>query len=127
MYTIVRIEHPSDNKGLFTSKSDPVTTKLTKLSCKKDVLNKHNSMDTPYGDVCLFDKYDSDIHLCGYRSVEEMFKWLNYDQLNEIVEAGFKVYKITLKYVIIGIDQVIFDPKHIITKEDCSDMFVNNN
>lgn len=132
---IIRIEHPSDNKGLFRSMSDG-DTRLKKHSQWNSIENRHCNMNKfptywcddelkaqiklVEGDIDEMDKY-----YFAFHSLEVLNEALTPDELKEAInDLGFRVYMIEVDSCLESQYQVMFKPEHVTSKKDISFMFI---
>lgn len=132
---IIRIEHPSDNKGLFRSMSDGDTR--LKIHSKWDAIeDRHCDMSkfpTYWVDEELKnqikliegDIYEMDEYYFAFHSLEVLNEALTPDELKEAINnLGFKAYMIEVYLCLESQYQVMFKKEHVTSKKDISFMFI---
>lgn len=122
---VFRIEH-SDGYGYFRSKVNGVKRPHS-IDCKerfKELENRHITFNNPFRDGPFLEmKFDRDIHVCAYKSLEDLKKFVYPSEIKDLVELGYKVLKITCANPLIGFHQIAYDPKDIIFSEDITNQF----
>lgn len=120
METIIRIEH-SDGWGIFRSifigdqRSRPCIDTL----CPQ-AMDRHLIFNTPTDDG--YPIYDKD-YFCAYKTLDDMKKWLNSDEIRVLLENGFKVFLLEVSDCFLGKDNAIYKKQDILLKKDISDLF----
>lgn len=117
---VVRIEHPISTKGPFNHKFDGKTMdpkglkRLNKRHCRK--------MSNPFEEGLV--TYGSDFR-CAYISLSVMYEFITKKELSLLVNKwGFRVSIIEVMIFSKGLYQVTFEPKHVISKYDITEVVV---
>jgi hypothetical protein len=122
MIQCVRIEHPGDGNGLWTSTGNNSSRHdylIHRLDCYIELKEKHLNMPPPQADLPISDTFINasiewdlgDVpnpYHCAFKSIEQMKEWVTDSQLKEITDAGFKIYYIETTEGIEGNHQIIF-------------------
>jgi len=139
MKSIIRIEHPSDGIGIFTTRN------------KGERMWKYTSEDHKTNPVCIFDYSPSSIgefvfrhrdfpmaeidcegfiideHYCAYISVEQVQQWIMPEELNQLIDLGFRIYILDISQWIEGKYQIAYKKEHILQQKDITSLFQTNN
>jgi hypothetical protein len=111
---VVRIEHPEVGKGMFTHK---------RPENLKSLYKRHSdSFPTPYTDKGI-NYFDGD-WFCAYKTLEQFNQWVTHEEVNILLNLGFRIYLLDLNSYQIGEFQVVFKKEGIISKKDISELFV---
>ena len=118
MNTIIRIEHPSDGKGIWRSN----TTVYDTLSNIWEFVSRHRQFPNPTyeGDVTGFIE---GIHYCAFKSIEQLQEWVYKDEIKELLELGFKVYMLDVSNWLEGNYQICYKKEDILQQKDISELF----
>lgn len=120
MTTIIRIEH-TDGWGIFrapwvaSKRSRPCIDTLCPQAC-----DRHLGFHTPTDDGYPI---NSDDYFCAYKTLDDMKRWLNSDEIRILLENGFKVFLLEVSDCFLGVDNAIFKKQDILLKKDISDLF----
>lgn len=129
MISVIRIEHPSDGKGLWNS-DEGMTPRIKKHSMYKNISNRHSSLKYP--------TYEEDNELNKQLSYEELenyhFAFLNLEQFREaltneeikecINNLGFQVLMLDVTDYYTSSYQAVFNKESIVSSKDISFMFI---
>lgn len=107
-----RVEH-EDGLGIY--RTNCVT--ISDLDEFISLVERHCGMPTPTRDPGIGHVFDEDYHVCAFRSIADLRKWIKEEELHLLVELGFSVYKVKLEEGFIEGDyQVVYDPRRIVKK-----------
>jgi hypothetical protein len=125
MKTIIRIEHPTDGKGIWRSKKDVECdiNYIDTLSNFNEFLDKHRNFYTPYREPLIKDEF-TDNHYCAFKSVEQLQQWITTDELKEFISFGFKVYTLDVQEWLEGEYQICYLKEDIIDTKDITELFI---
>jgi hypothetical protein len=118
--SIVRIEHPSQGKGLWTTRNAYDEALYHQFSFVDDLVVKHRAFPTPWEEG-LFSIGTHDF--CAFKSIEQLQLWIDKEWWEEIFELGFKVYIIDVSEYQEGTHQILFQKQHVLQTKDISDLF----
>jgi hypothetical protein len=137
MQTLIRIEDPKSGIGLFQAVG---------IYTKEDVLNDSSRREGDWYGMSALSQYDQDIwarhqqmvvaiyacrgfkigrHYCAYRSLDELKSWMEDEWIKDVIRIGFRVYMIEVSECLNGSQQAAFELRHIISKKDISELFLN--
>lgn len=118
MKTIIRIEHPSDGKGIWRSNINGVNN----LSNWIEFSDRHRKFPNPTyeGDVTGFIE---GIHYCAFKSIEQLQEWVYKNEIKELLEMGFKVYMLDVFNWLEGNYQICYKKEDILQQKDISELF----
>lgn len=122
MKTIIRIEHPSDGKGIWRSKDKDGDKYIDSLSNYWDFDARHCKFPNPTyeGDVTGF---IAGIHYCAFKSIEQLQEWVYKNEIKELLEMGFKVYMLDVSNWLEGNYQICYKKEDILQQKDISELF----
>lgn len=121
--TVIRIEHPSDRKGLWLSKADGAyKERIDSCSFYHAILQRHGSFPNPtwQGDVKGFIEGK---HYCAFKSIDQIQEWMEKEWFKELFKIGFKVLMLDVTDYPIGQYQIAYTKESIITSKDISSLF----
>ena len=84
-----------------------------------NMYNRHNDkMEIKEIELTTFRIKDSEKNKfsCAYKSVQELVKWIEKQELEKLINVGFQILYLELDEWIEGEDQVFFKKEHIKTK-----------
>lgn len=114
---VIRIEHPSNGKGIFTN-----SELLTENYYRAYWVKRHNGMQTARN----INGWDISFY-CGYRDIEEMHKWLTNNEIKRFIRKGFVVLSLEVSdYIDTDPNQILYKKKSITKQEDISNLFLTN-
>ena len=108
---VIRIEHPSDGKGIFTNDHLVIG--------EREWLYRHSSMETAWE----INGFQREVHYCAYKSIEELQRWLTGEELKRIVESGFHILLLEVTEFIVAPNQVLYTKTSIIDTRLINDLF----
>lgn len=130
---IARIEHPHDGIGMFRTAFRPIWGDKEYYLYDR-VLNRHSDLPVPHYDSIVGDPDETPLDclkdglewFCGYKSVDELKKWVETEELTHLItKYGLKVYAIKATQVQVGLFQSLFTKESITSKEDITQLFIN--
>lgn len=121
MRTILRIEHPSTGKGIFTSYINGVGVDY--LSNSANFYNKHLNFPTPYEDAKIKNKFKTGKHFCAFKSIDQFQEWVSPQEIKEFIKMGFEILLIDVSDHIEGMFQIIYYKEDIVQVKDITNLF----
>lgn len=134
MKTIIRIEHPISNKGLFTTsfselgllafadKFDLDSGYINSFDCYQELMERHSQFPIPWFDNGIGDEMDFNLY-CGFKSIEQIQEWIEPNWFTEIIQKGFKIYAYDVSEYLEGEYQIVFDKSFILSVTDITELF----
>ena len=129
MKTIIRIEHPEDGWGIFAERvaGKPIelrgninSTFSYEVKSIGKVLSKHDKMR----DAKWINGFKTGKYYCAYPSVESMKKWINYEEIRQLLALGFVVLLLDVTEYIEDEDQIVYTKESIVSSKDISSLFL---
>lgn len=121
MRTIIRIKHPSDGKGLWHHRDLYYNGPL------ESIVERHELFNTREEDLG-YDKYNKqpqfDNLFCAYKSIEQFQQWIVPTEVEWILSKGFNILMIDVSTCIEGVDQILFEKKHILQTKIINSLFI---
>lgn len=123
MTKAIRIEY-SDGYGLFFKK---IWDKQGNIIANRDVYAekdfhelwvKHNDFFPQPHEEFLHVTKDLKEYFCAFKSINDLLFWIKPNQLNEIINAGFKIYELDVTDYQIGGYQIIYTKESIVNQID---------
>lgn len=112
---VIRLEHPSSGRGIFWE---------VHLVCDNSWdtawYKRHNKMES----ARHIDGFNSSIHFCAYKSIDELQLWLRPEEIRHIISKGFVVLLLEVNEFILGPNQVLYTKESITEQKDISELFV---
>ena len=127
----IRIEIISDGVGLFRHKD--VRGKETSNTGFNRLITRHKRFPVPFNDTyidhysVMRDVNDFFDHVCAFKSVKDLKKWVTRCELIRLKKLNFRVYELELKSCHVGEYQILFKKKNIISKKDITDTLISIN
>ena len=121
---LIRIEHPTSGKGMFNHLFYCENRELL-----QEFFERHRNLPCPYEHYETIEMreafgYSGNGFYCSYKSNVQMSEWVNMNEFEYIINAGFKIYAITIEDCIIGNYQAIYKKENIIKQEDITSMYL---
>lgn len=113
---IIRIEHPSNGRGMFWNTSI-MYKGLDYMLANWYIM--HNKMRSARDIEGFTQEY-----FCAYCSLEEMNQWLTADEISFFISKGFEVLLLEVSDYIIDADQVIYTKKSISESKNINSLFL---
>ena len=120
MKTIVRIEHPSDGKGIWMSRDNKNINYVDTLSNYLQFAERHCKFPNPVMENLSFKE---GVNFCAFKTVEQMTEWVKPSEIKELMSMGFKVLAIDVSEWLEGEYQICFEKRHILQTKDISSLF----
>lgn len=127
----IRIENISDGVGLFRHKN--ACGKETSDNGFNRLITRHKKFPVPFMDNYT-DNYnirknvdDFFEHVCAFKSVKDLSKWVTKCELIRLKKLNFRVYEFELNECHVGEYQILFKKKNIISKKDITYTLISIN
>jgi hypothetical protein len=123
MKTIYRIEHPESGNGIWHHLYD--------CGLLLEYHSNYNMFGERHADYpTMFDDADLDLPAVGYSqfycacsSLDNLYAWFPINIIPELINLGFRVYKLQVSDFRESPYQVVFRKEWILSKTDISNMF----
>lgn len=122
MKTVIRIEHPSDGKGIWRSKGNNEKAIWEDFSFINELESKHEDFPTPYAEKLL--TFTDSSYFCAFKSIEQINQWIEKEWWKEIISFGFKIYMIDLSEYLEGEYQICYQKQYILQQKDITSLFL---
>jgi hypothetical protein len=126
MVQIVRIEHPTDGKGIFRSNctNDIINNKqLYNLSLKLCDRHGNDKFNTPRVDGIDIEKDNKD-WFCAYKTIEQLLEWVTLKEIKMCIKHGFNILLLEVTEYQEGRDQICYTKESIIDQRNLNDLFI---
>lgn len=128
MKTIIRIEHPEDGCGIFSSRSKEFkhvhSSKISSFEYSpKNIGNidrKHKDMDS----ARIIEGFNPSKHYCAYPSTDIMKQWISCKEIKQLITLGFVILILDVTEYIEHRDQILYTKESITSSKDISSLFI---
>ena len=117
MKTIVRIQHHSDDCGLW--RAGGWSAIIDQANCHESLRARHEKFPTPYKEGIDF----TIEHFCAFKSIDQLQEWVLPEEMKEIISLGFKVLLLDVSECLEGEYQIAFKKEHIVQSKDITEIF----
>lgn len=125
--TAYRIENIIDGEGYFNSQN----WNLKQHSNQIQIEHNHRAFPNIFKDIGLKKfinnhynkKGDYTEYYCAFNTIEDIFKVLSIQDLHELINHDFKIFKLKIRNGYISQKQIVFKKKDIICKSDITSQF----
>lgn len=119
-----RIEHPPCGEGIWNANKpgEPDTRLYHSFSFRGDLVYIHQKFPCPQEERELCFTFNPS-YFCAYPNKKAFEDWFEKDWFPEIINAGFKIYELTLSEAYYSDNQVIFKKENITLKKDITNEF----
>lgn len=130
--TIIRIEHPEDGLGMFADRTKGVNPReygdnypdiVWSFDFRVDNVGRLNEKHGKMQSARLISGFTKE-YFCAYPSIESMKKWINCEEIKELIKVGFVVLVLDVTTYIKAKDQILFLKSSIVSSKDISSLFV---
>lgn len=120
MVSLIRIEH-TDGCGIFVTYDEKGNQRPHMNHAILDTIcAKHYKFNNPHLDGL---KNFTGNHFCGYKSMSDLYQWLNEKEIKFLLSIGFSIYLIEVSEALVGEFNVCYKKQHILLKKDISHFF----
>lgn len=113
---VVRIER--NGRGFFR----PSNKKIYKLGWYNEIMCRHRDFNIPREDGLDLTQ-DNKEWFCAYKCLDDLDNWVTEEEVQRLINYGFRVYLITVSEFQEGDHQVIFTKEGILEKQDITDSY----
>lgn len=121
MRTIIRVEHPGDGFGLFTSRENGNPFRR-QYSFTNELIYKHSNFPCPRQDTEIR-RHAQRNEYCAFKSIEQIQQWIEPEWFKELKQLGFKILALEVSNCTVGEFQILYKKEDIISSNDISDLF----
>jgi len=124
MKSIIRVEHPFDNKGIWRAKDEDGEYRIDSLSTYNNFSNRHSKFQPPQSDMGISRCPIQNEEFCAFKSIDSLQIWITPSELKEVVSMGFKVLLLDVSECVEGEYQILYRKDKVIQTKDISNLFI---